>query len=68
MTESERVTWIKTVLAVSGTDPQRRAFIDGFNGYGPPPHSSLRMLEQHELGGRVHDILHPKEESHGQPS
>ena len=49
--------WIRTVLAVTGTEPQRRAFIDGYNGQPVPRHPSQRMWDQHALGKQVFAIL-----------
>jgi hypothetical protein len=62
MTEAERTAWIRTVLTITGTEPQRRAFIDGFNGYGLTRHFSRAMQDRHELGKQVHGILHPAKE------
>jgi hypothetical protein len=57
MTEEHRVLWIRTILAMSGSEPQRRAFIDGYNGAAAAPHSSRQMLECHHLGGVVSGLL-----------
>lgn len=62
LSEELRVLWIRTVLAVNGTDPQRRAFIDGYNGGSPTPHASRRMLELNALGNVVRSQL---EKPHG---
>ncbi|WP_333703372.1 hypothetical protein [Sphingobium yanoikuyae] len=57
LTEAQRVLWIKTVLAVTGTEPQRRAFIDGYNGFQCPPKASAQMRDSHKLGGQVQAVL-----------
>jgi hypothetical protein len=63
LTEAQRVLWIKTVLAVTGTEPQRRAFIDGYNGFPCPPKASAQMRDRHQLGGLVQALL-SKEPEH----
>lgn len=57
LAEEHRVLWIRTILALSGTEPQRRAFIDGYNGGAPPPHSSIEMLRVHALASEVRVLL-----------
>lgn len=57
LSEDQRADWIRTVLAVVGTEPQRRAFICGYNGDPCPPGASRMMQEQHRLGLRVRDHL-----------
>lgn len=51
--EDARAEWIRTILALSGTEPQRRAFIDGYNGYRLPSCSSSQMKSNHRLGNAV---------------
>lgn len=62
LTEAQRVLLIKTVLAVTGTEPQRRAFIDGYNGFPCPPKASAQMRERHKLGGQVQAVLSKENE------
>jgi hypothetical protein len=59
LVEAHRVAWIKTVLTVTGTEPQRRAFIAGFNGDGLPRRFSAEMHRKWELGRAVYGYLHP---------
>lgn len=60
MTEEQRALWIRTVLVIWATEPQRRAFIDGYNGGPAPRHSSEIMLRNHMLGQQVYAILNPE--------
>lgn len=62
LTEAQRVLWIKTVLAVTGTEPQRRAFIDGYNGFPCPPKASTQMRDRYQLGGQVQAVLSKENE------
>lgn len=57
LSEEHRILWIRTILALNGTEPQRRAFIDGYNGFEPTPHGSPRMYTNHALGARVSTLL-----------
>lgn len=49
--------WIRTVLAVVGTEPQRRAFIRGYNGTPLQGRRSRQMVEQYRLGLAVRAAL-----------
>ncbi len=58
--ECQRIDWIKTVLVIPGTEPQRRAFLRGYNGAQLSDIStspSPRMRENYALGLRVRDHL-----------
>lgn len=55
--EEHRSLWIRTILAMAGTEPQRHAFIDGYNGYDLSRPASLQMRENHGLGRRVRTHL-----------
>lgn len=65
--ESHRVMWIRTILAMAGTTPQRRAFIGGYNGAALPRHSSEAMREAHELGGQVSALLQGERDAQTPP-
>lgn len=62
LAEIHRVAWIKTILAITGTGPQRRAFINGYNGEPMPRYSSSQMRRTHELGALVRSYT--KESDH----
>lgn len=55
--KSHREAWVKTVLVIVHSEPQRRAFIAGYNGYGLPNNSSAQMRENHALGQQVRAYL-----------
>lgn len=57
LSEAQRTDWIRTVLTVNGTRPQRMAFIDGYNGVAMTGRYSPQMKEAHALGVRVRTIL-----------
>lgn len=55
-----REQWIWTVLAVTATEPQRRAFIAGYNGYQMPSEQpSESMTKLYARGQVVSAILNP---------
>lgn len=58
MSEDDRVLWIRTILAMAGTAPQRSAFIDGYNGAPLNPPASPKKLANHALGIKVSALLH----------
>jgi hypothetical protein len=60
VSEEYRSLWIRTILALAGSEPQRRAFIEGYNGMPPPSHSSTQMLRNHALAQDVRAILAEK--------
>jgi hypothetical protein len=61
LTEAHRELWIRTILAMYGTEPQRRAFVDGYNGYPiGAPRVSPQMRVNHSLGKLVSSILNGK--------
>jgi hypothetical protein len=57
LSKAQREAWIRTVLVINGTEPQRRAFIDGYNGQPMPRFFSERMHENYSLGLAVRAIL-----------
>jgi hypothetical protein len=58
LTERQHDLWVRTVLAVAGTEPQRRAFISGYNGADCPPHASEAGRRSYRLGQDVVAELH----------
>ena len=53
-----REQWIWTVLAVAATEPQRRAFIAGYDGYSmPSDRPSEAMTKLYARGQVVSRIL-----------
>lgn len=63
LTDDERSLWVRTVLTIIASEPQRRAFSDGYNGYSRPPNCSDEMRRKYALGRAVHAILNPKPEA-----
>lgn len=57
--EADRTLWIRTILAMHGTEPQRRAFVDGFNGANMPRRTSPHMRRCYDLGAVVCQRLRP---------
>ena len=57
MNAEQHTLWMQTVLTITATGPQRRAFIDGYNGAAIAPHASAAMRERHALGQRVFEQL-----------
>ncbi len=58
LSDAHRDAWIRTVLVVVQSEPQRRAFVWGYNGTPlPPPNSSAQMRKNHALGLRVRAAL-----------
>jgi len=57
MTEEQRILWIRTILAMSGSGPQRRAFIDGYNEQPLANFPSAQMRQCHALGKEVTTLL-----------
>ena len=53
LTEAQRDAWISTMLAVVGTDFQRRAFIAGYNGEPCPPYARAHARQFYEDGKTV---------------
>lgn len=60
LSEADRDLWIRTVLTVGATDAQRRAFIDGYNGFDVPKGASPQMRQSHSLGLQVRAHLQEK--------
>ena len=50
LTDEQREAWIWTLLAICGTQSQRRAFLDGYNGNDAPRHCSVQMRRNYERG------------------
>jgi len=63
LSEESRVLWIKTVLVVADTEPRRRAFIAGYNGYARPSPCSDGMRRSYQLGVVVQRALENQEPS-----
>lgn len=59
LTKAQQEAWIGTVLMVLATQPQRRAFAAGYNGFtlADFPRVSPEMRRAHQLGLRVRTIL-----------
>ncbi|WP_311270881.1 hypothetical protein [Sphingobium sp. WCS2017Hpa-17] len=57
LSEAQRVLWIRTILAMAGTAPQRNAFVDGYNAMLITRWASPTMREYHALGEQVRAIL-----------
>jgi hypothetical protein len=57
LTEAQRILWIRTVLVVTHSEPQRRAFVAGYNGLPMPGKPSDQMWRDHRLGNEVSRIL-----------
>ena len=53
LTPERALLWRQTVATVIATEPQRRAFAAGFNGYPCPSPASSQMREKFELGRAV---------------
>jgi hypothetical protein len=57
LSDDLRDAWIRTVLVIVHSEPQRRAFIAGYNGDPRPTPSSDQMRRNYALGKQVHATL-----------
>lgn len=58
--EHHRVAWIRTILSLSGSEANRRAFMSGYNGDACPPPVTASKADKWHQGNAVHDILNGK--------
>lgn len=57
LAEAHRDLWIRTMLVITHSEPQRRAFIAGYNGDSRPATCSDRMRQNYKLGQDVYSVL-----------
>lgn len=57
--KQHRDLWQSSILTMYSTEPQRRAFVDGYNGREKPHRASAGMAKAWSLGAEVSRLLNP---------